>query len=95
MIAYGIYRVYGAEGHRQRESFNSSCRYNFSNEHDGRMVIHVNNCDETGTNDYTELVILRNTIQEVKDELDGQISDGLFENSRVGKVEMVTEYELA
>ena len=95
MIAYGIYRVYGAEGHRQRESFNSSCRYNFSNVESGHRVIHVDNEDTTGTNDYSEVLIVRNTIQEVKDELEGQISDGIFENSRVGKVEMVKEYELA
>ena len=30
-----IWRVYGAEGHRQRESFCDSYRYDFSSKEDG------------------------------------------------------------
>ena len=79
------WKVYGAEGHRQRESFNKSYKYDFSKENDVR-IIEVENSDKTGTNDYNVVKITRNTSEECQDELDGQIPDGIFENSRDGIV---------
>ena len=84
------WKVYGAEGHRQRESFNKSYKYDFSKENDVR-IIEVENSDKTGTNDYSVVKITRNTSEECQDELDGQISDGIFENSRVGIVEEISK----
>ena len=85
------WKVYGAEGHRQKESFNESYRYDFSNEYDGVRIIEVMNADKTGTNDYSIVKITRNTSMECANELDGQITDGIFENYRVGKVEEIKE----
>ena len=82
------WKVYGAEGHRQRESFFESYTYDFTNGNDVR-IIDVQNSDKTGTNEYTVISITRNTAAECERELSGQISDGIFENSRVGRVEEI------
>lgn len=82
------WKVYGADGHRQRESFGPSVRYDFSDSN-GIRLIDVLNADETGTNEYSIVTITRNTEQECDQEFAGQISDGIFENSKVGKVEVI------
>lgn len=82
------FKVYGADGHRQKESFNNSYIYDFSVGTNIR-IIEVENCDKTGTNDYSLVRITRNTAKEVYQELDGQLSDGIFENCRIGKIEEV------
>lgn len=79
------WRIYGMDGHRQRESFNKSCKYDFS-ENETVRIIEVENSDKTGTNDYSIIRITRNSSEECEEELHGQLSDGIFENSRVGKV---------
>ena len=84
------WKVYGRDGHRQRESFNASGRYDFSTPGNVR-IIELLNSDITGTNDYTIIRITRNTAEECQDELEGQLSDGTFENSRRGRVEEITE----
>lgn len=83
------WKIYGIEGHRQRESFNESYKYDFSKGNDVR-IIEVENSDKTGTNDYSLVKITRNTAEECQKELDGQISDGIFENSRIGIVEEIS-----
>lgn len=82
------WKVYGADGHRQRESFRDSYKYDFSKDNDIR-IIEVSNSDITGTNEYTIVKITRNTAEECEKELYGQISDGIFENSRVGRWEEI------
>lgn len=82
------WKVYGMDGHRQRESFRPSERYDWT-EGDNVRVVEVRNADTTGTNDYTEIVITRNTEEECDFEMLGQLSDGVFENSRVGKIEEI------
>ena len=84
------YRVYGADGHEQKESFRKSYTYNFSNEADGTRIIEVRNYGKTKTHDYSEVVITRNTKGECADEISGQITDGIFENVNVGRVEIVS-----
>lgn len=79
------WKIYGMDGHRQRESFNKSCKYDFS-ENETVRIIEVENSDKTGTNDYSIIRITRNSSEECEEELHGQLSDGIFENSRVGKV---------
>ena len=81
-----VWKVYGADGHRQRESFNQSHYYDWSNERLGIRRIWIWNSDITGTHAYTVLFITRNTADECEAELDGQISDGIFENCCVGRV---------
>lgn len=80
------WKVYGAAGHRQRESFCDSYRYDFSCDEDGIRIIEVECADKTGTNDYVIVRITRNNAEECIDELNGQLSDGIFENSRTGDI---------
>ena len=87
------WKVYGREGHRQKESFYESYDYNFSVNGNTRKIS-VKNADITGTNDYSIVTITCNTKTLCEDELDGQITDGIFENSQVGKVELVSEREV-
>ena len=82
------WKVYGAPGHRQRVSFRPSFKYDFSKNGIIR-IIEVDNCDITGTNDYSIVRITCDTAEECERELLGQISDGIFENSRVGGFEEV------
>ena len=84
------WKVYGAEGHRQKESFNSSVCYNFSTDEQPRLI-QIYNSDLTGTNDYTEIVITRSAEAYCEAELGGQITDGIFENNRVGDVVEIVE----
>ena len=79
------WKVYGMEGHRQRESFNPSYAYDWT-EGENVRKIEVENSDKTGTNRYSIIRITRNTAEECERELDGQISDGIFENARVGEI---------
>lgn len=81
-----IWKVYGWYGHRQRESFKPSYTLDFS-EGNNIRIINVSNSDITETNNYSIVKITRNTAEECEAELLGQISDGIFENSRVGKWE--------
>ena len=80
-----MWKVYGAYGHRQRESFCPSYKYDFSKDDDVR-IIEVLNSDKTGTNDYSIIKITRNTAEECQREFEGQLSDGIFENSFTGNV---------
>ena len=82
------WKVYGMDGHRQKESFNDSYRYDFSKDGDVR-IIEVENADKTGTNDYSLVRITRNTYKECLEELEGQLTDGIFENYRTGRIEEV------
>ena len=82
------WNVYGAPGHRQRVSFFKSCIDDFST--DGNIRILETICsDITGTNDFVTIRITRNTEKECDEEFWGQLSDGIFENSRIGKIEEV------
>ena len=87
-----IWRVYGAEGHRQRISFFDSWGYDFS-KGDKTRIIEVFNSDKTGTNEYSIIKITKNSEEECEKEFNGQLWDGIFENSRVGDFEKITEEE--
>lgn len=82
------WKVYGKDGHRQRESFNDSYKYDFTKGDDVR-IIEVENSDKTGTNEYSIIRITRNTAEECQQEFDGQLTDGVFENSATGRVEEI------
>ena len=84
------WKIYGRQGHRQRESFHKSVRYDFSEPGNVR-IIEVENADRTGTNEYSIIRITRNTVRECIEELSGQLSDGVFENSSTGKI-LITEW---
>lgn len=71
------FKVYGQDGHRQRESFFKSCKYDFSTENNIR-IIEMLNSDKTGTNEYSIIIITRNTEDDCLRELNGQLSDGFL-----------------
>ena len=75
------YAVYGAEGHRQRETFRPSASF----EADG-VKFDVLNADKTGQHEYSIVIVYGWGEQEIREALEAQISDGIFENSRVGRV---------
>lgn len=78
------WKVFGYEGHRQRESFGPSYAWDCSEGDDVKFVA-VDNSDKTGTNDYSIIRITRNTAKECEATLMGQLCDGAFENSRWGE----------
>ena len=88
------WKVYGAPGHRQKESFGESTLWDFSSEREGTRIIEVLREDKTGTNDYVIVKITRDTYDLCDREMSGQITDGLFENSRVGDVEEISPKEV-
>ena len=63
MAVTRAWKVYGLPGHRQRESFFESVKYDFSVAGDVR-IIELENSDKTGTNEYTIIRITRNTSAE-------------------------------
>lgn len=83
------WKVYGQSGHRQGASFTPSVSWDFSSEKEGTRLLTVLNSDVTGTNDYSIIMITRNTAEECKSEFKGQVSDGYFENYRTGKKEEI------
>lgn len=82
------WKVYGIPGHRQRESFHKSIRYDWSEKEKVRIV-EVENSDITGTNEYSIIRITCNIFEECEEELEAQISDGIFENSNTGRIEEI------
>ena len=81
-----IWKVYGAQGHRQRTSFEPSFIYDWSNENQTKIV-EIENADKTGTNEYSIIKITTDSAADCEKEFFAQLSDGIFENSRVGKFE--------
>lgn len=79
------WEVYGSNGHRQKESFNKSWVADWSRGGKTRIIA-VHNSDKTGTNDYSLVIITRDTAEECERELEGQLFDGIFENSKFGAV---------
>ena len=85
--------MYGIPKHRQRESFYPSERQDFSTA-DNVRVLDIFNSDRTGTNEYNIIRITRETREECFDELEGQLSDGLYENSEWGWYQEIDDNEL-
>lgn len=82
------FRVYGEEGHRQRVSFFQS-RINDFSENGRTRIIEIRNSDVTGTNEYSEVIITMDTEEACRREILAQVDDGIFEDSRTGKIEEV------
>lgn len=84
-----IYKVNGAAGHRQRESFYPSYKVTtISN-----VTISVINSDVTGTNQYSLMKLEGDNETQLEDEFEGQLSDGVFENSAYGITEEIKDEE--
>lgn len=87
------FKVYGLPKHSQRESFAPSERHDFSTA-DNVRILETFNSDRTGTNDYNIIRITRETREECFDELEGQLSDGLYENSEWGGYQVIDDADL-
>lgn len=87
------FKVYGLPKHSQRESFAPSERHDFSTAGNVR-ILETFNSDRTGTNDYNILRITRETREECFDELECQLSDGLYENSERGGYQVIDDTDL-
>lgn len=87
------WKIYGKDGHRQRESFGESYRLDFTEDNNVR-ILEVLNSDVTGTNEYSIVIITRNTAEECESTLLSQLDDGIFENSNTGKEEEIPLSEL-
>ncbi len=85
------WKVYGAPGHRQRESFMPSYKYDWSENGFPRIIEELNS-DVTGTNSFSIIQITRHTAEECENEFWEQLSDGVFENCRTGNVEEITGF---
>ena len=81
-----IFVVFGADGHRQRESFNKS--WSFETE---QAAVEIFNSDRTGSNLYTLMQITAEDFEACREEFNGQLSDGVFENSRTGEIQEITD----
>ena len=90
MTVTKTWKVFGREGHRQRTSFFPSVLWDYSEGNDIR-IIEIDNSDKTGTNDYSVIRITRNTAADCEAELEGQLSDGYWENYRYGEVVEIDE----
>lgn len=86
------WKVWGQDGHRQRESFAPS--WSFETENGAKVGVF--NADATGTHAYSIVRITAPTAELCEIELLAQLSDGVFENSRTGKVEELRDsFDLA
>lgn len=92
-ITTKAFKIYGAEGHRQRMSFGNSRHFDWS-EGDCLRIVELFCSDVTKTNEYAVMRITMNTAEEVDHELRAQIYDGLFEDSRTGDVIELASAEL-
>lgn len=90
-VATVSWKVYGADGHRQAQSFGESVTWNFSKCRTVRLI-EIERYDTTGTHDYVVVRITRNTEADCLLEMDGQLSDGIFENARYGRVERMSAF---
>lgn len=62
-----------------------SVKYDWT-EGDNTRIVDVERADRTGDKNSVIVKITRNTAEECEAELNGQISDGLFENEKVEKI---------
>ena len=77
------FRVFGKDGHRQRASFGDS--FEFGTFGHGAHIECV--CeDRTLTNKFVDVIITADSIKRCADELNAQLSDGIFESCAVGKI---------
>lgn len=77
------FRVFGKDGHRQRASFGVSFEFGTLN---GSAHIECVCEDRTLSNKFVDVIITANSFKRCADELNAQLSDGIFESCAVGKI---------
>lgn len=79
------YKIYGVNGHRQKVSFISST--NFIDGHGAKIELMT--ADKINTHDFVIMNIEANTAEQIDAAFLGQLSDGIFENARIGRIEEI------
>ncbi len=82
------WKLHGLNGHGQRDSFNESNIYDFS-EGKNIRIIEIMNADKTLSPKYSLVKITRNTVKECQEELEEQISNGILKNVKAEDVEEI------
>lgn len=77
------FRVFGKDGHRQRASFGDSFEFDTFG---GNSHIECVCEDRTLTNQFVEVKVTADSFKRCANELNAQLSDGIFENCTVGKI---------
>ena len=77
------FRVFGKDGHRQRASFGESFEFGTLG---GSAHIKCVCEDCTLTNEFADVIITADSFKRCADELNAQLSDGIFETCSVGKI---------
>lgn len=77
------FRVFGKDGHRQRASFGESFEFDTFG---GDTHIECVCEDRTLTNRFVEVIITADSFKRCVNELNAQLSDGIFESCAVGKI---------
>lgn len=77
------FRVFGKDGHRQRASFGESFQYAMLG---GSAHIECLCEDRTHTNEFVDMLVTADSFKRCANELNTQLSDGIFENCAVGKI---------
>lgn len=80
------WKVYSLNGYGQKESFYESTYLEEPDYEYGVRILEVFNSDITGTNEYSILRITRNTPSDCEKELNNQLTNEYFKNSRLDKV---------
>ena len=87
-----VWKIYGAAGHRQKQSFGESVVYNWT-ENGKTRIVEIIRQDRTGSNDYVIVRITTDSEDECESEFEGQLSDGIFENSTTGEIDLISKEE--
>lgn len=85
------WKVYGVDG-RQKETLRPSSYDNMDTEDNPYrrpVQLEILNADKTGTSEYAVVKVTAPTEKECIEEMQGQLSDGAFENYKVGRIERV------
>lgn len=77
------FRVFGKDGHRQRASFGDSFEFSTFG---GSAHIKCICEDRTLTNKFVDVIVTADSFKRCTNELNAQISDGIFEDCAVGKI---------
>ena len=77
------FRVFGKDGHRQRASFGESFEFSTFG---GDAHIECVCGDRTLTNKFVDVIITADSFKRCANELNAQLSDGIFEMGAVGKI---------
>lgn len=92
-----VWKIFGKDGHRQRESFDKSRKfyvYDFL-ENGGEIIIEILNSDYTHTNSYSIIKITAGSSDLCLKHLLEEVSDGVFQNCCVGDIVEISDFNFS